>query len=73
VGGNDTILDFANGQDRIWLESDLWDGTPPPVATLLAEATLTETGLILALADGATLDIRGVFDTRLLVDDFLFV
>jgi Ca2+-binding RTX toxin-like protein len=73
VGGNDTILDFTNGQDRIWLESDLWDGTPPPVATLLAEATLTETGLILALADGATLDIRGVFDTRLLVDDFLFV
>jgi hypothetical protein len=43
------------------------------VAALLAEATSTETGLILALADGATLDIRGVFDSTLLADDFLFV
>jgi hypothetical protein len=40
---------------------------------LLAGATLSETGIVLAIADGMTLDIRGIFDTRLLVDDFLFV
>jgi Ca2+-binding RTX toxin-like protein len=72
-GGHDTIFDFTNGQDRIWLETDLWDGTAPPVSGFLAHATLTDAGVILALADGATLDIRGVFDTTLLTDDFLFV
>jgi Ca2+-binding RTX toxin-like protein len=72
-GGKDTISDFTNGQDRIWLEADLWGGTPPPVARLLEDATHTDTGVILALPGGATLDIRGVFDTSLLMDDFLFV
>jgi Ca2+-binding RTX toxin-like protein len=72
-GGQDTIQDFTNGQDRIWLEADLWGGTPPPVARLLEDATHTDTGVILALPGGATLDIRGVFDTTLLMDDFLFV
>ena len=73
VGGNDTLLDFTNGQDRIWLEADLWGGTPPPVSRLLAGATLTDTGIILTLGFGATLDIRGIFDTRLLMDDFQFI
>jgi Ca2+-binding RTX toxin-like protein len=73
TGGHDTILDFTNGQDRIWLEADLWGGTLPTVSALLTSASLTESGIILSLADGATLDIRGVFDRTLLTDDFLFV
>jgi Ca2+-binding RTX toxin-like protein len=71
-GGRDTILDFVNGQDRILLDADLWLGDPPEVDVLLAGATVTATGLSLALADGATLDIRGVFDASLLVDDIQF-
>jgi Ca2+-binding RTX toxin-like protein len=73
VGGHDVITDFTNGQDKILLEDDLWDGVPPSVAALLASVTVNDLGLTLALPDGGLLDIRGVFDATLLWDDFLFV
>jgi hypothetical protein len=38
----------------------------------LATATMTTAGLVLALPDGGLLDVRGVFDAALLVDDIEF-
>jgi Ca2+-binding RTX toxin-like protein len=72
-GGQDIISDFTNGQDRIRIDADLWAGLPVSIPDLLAGAAVTPTGLVLALPDGSTLDIRGVFDPNLLLDDFLFV
>jgi Ca2+-binding RTX toxin-like protein len=72
TAGRDVITDFTNGQDRIWLADDLWQDGPPDIAGLLAGATVTSTGLTLALAPGAALDIRGIFDASLLADDIQF-
>jgi Ca2+-binding RTX toxin-like protein len=73
AGGHDVLMDFTDGQDRIRMEADLWFGSPPSVADVLAGAVQSQTGIMIALPDGSTLDIRGVFDTKLLLDDFLFV
>jgi Ca2+-binding RTX toxin-like protein len=74
AGGTDTIADFTNGQDRFLLDRALWQGAPEPqIADLLAGAVVTATGLRLAIAEGAVLDIRGVFNASLLADDFQFL
>jgi Ca2+-binding RTX toxin-like protein len=73
AGGQDRIMDFQDGTDQIVLDADLWTGAPPDVADLLATAMVTETGLLLDLGQGATLDIRGIFDASLLVDDIMFL
>ncbi|WP_309667651.1 calcium-binding protein, partial [Tabrizicola sp.] len=73
--GHDVIVDFADNLDTIVLDAALWAGTAPSIEQLLASdnVTVTATGLILALASGATLDIRGIFDASLLVDDIVFL
>ncbi|MCX7287298.1 MAG: calcium-binding protein, partial [Rhodobacterales bacterium] len=73
TAGHDQISDFTNGQDRIILDAGLWAGDPPLVQDLLASATIGTTGVTLILGDGTTLDIRGIFDTSLLVDDIQFL
>ena len=73
TGGQDRITDFQDGADQIVLDAGLWEGAPPDVADLLATAVVTETGLMLDLGQGATLDIRGIFDASLLVDDIMFL
>ncbi|MBA3910782.1 MAG: hypothetical protein C0524_13120, partial [Rhodobacter sp.] len=72
-GGRDRVTDFANDVDTIAFDAALWDGAPPEIEMLLAGATVTATGLILNLPDGATLDIRGIFDASLLADDIVFL
>ena len=71
--GQDTIMDFTHGVDRIALDATLWDTPPPDLADLLATAMVTETGLFMDLGAGATLDIAGIFDASLLVDDIVFL
>ena len=71
--GRDTILDFADNVDEIRIDTPLWGGTAPSIEALLATASVTATGLTLNLADGATLDIRGIFDASLLADDIVFL
>jgi hypothetical protein len=66
-------LDFTNGQDKIWLEDYLWDGTPPAISTILAGVKQTEGGVILEIASGTTLEVFGVFDPSILADDILFI
>ena len=73
AGGMDVILDFEDGIDTIQIDPDLWTDTPPDLAALLTGATVTATGLVLNLADGATLDIHGVFDASVLADDIVFL
>ncbi|MDP3261459.1 MAG: calcium-binding protein [Tabrizicola sp.] len=70
--GHDRITDFTDDVDTLLLDRALWGGGPPTVTDLLASATVTETGVVLALGGGASLDIRGIFDASLLVDDIAF-
>ncbi len=72
--GEDVILDFTNDLDVIVLDAAAWGGAPPALAEILADANIVvgETGLILTLAPGHTLDIRGIFDASLLTDDIVF-
>ncbi|NJS40407.1 MAG: calcium-binding protein, partial [Rhodobacteraceae bacterium] len=72
-GGHDIILDFTNDVDTIVLERDLWTGPAPDLASLLAGATVTATGILLDLPEGGALDIRGIFNTTLLMDDIVFL
>ena len=67
------ITDFADGQDRIELAATLWAQGPPDVDALLATAQVTSAGVVLNLGTGAALDIRGIFDASLLVDDIQFI
>ena len=71
--GRDKVMDFADGVDRIALDTNLWDTARPDLADILATAVVTETGLFMDLGDGATLDIAGIFDASLLVDDIVFL
>ncbi|MFN4201853.1 MAG: calcium-binding protein [Tabrizicola sp.] len=71
-GGRDIVHDFENGVDRILLSSQLWNGAVPDVADLLSTSRVTGTGLIIDLGTAGALDIRGVFDPAVLIDDFLF-
>ena len=72
-GGADLVTDFRDGQDKITLALQLWDGPPPGIASLLSEATVTSTGLHLDFGGGNMLDIAGIFDANLLADDILFL
>ena len=71
--GRDLIRDFVDGTDKIALDRGLWGDDPPDAAGLLASATVTTTGLLLDFGDGNSLDIRGIFNATLLVDDILFL
>ncbi len=71
--GQDVILDFTDDQDSIVVDASVWGGAPLAMPDLLNAATMTATGLILALAPGHTLDIRGIFDASLLADDIVFL
>ena len=71
-GGRDIIADFEDGIDRILIDAALWGQGPPAAEDLLAGATVTATGLVLTFDNGASLDIRGIFDASLLVDDIVF-
>jgi hypothetical protein len=51
----------------------LWSGPPPSIASILAGAEVTLTGLHLDFGLGNTLDIAGIFNANLLSDDILFV
>ncbi|WP_431300716.1 calcium-binding protein [Tabrizicola sp. BL-A-41-H6] len=70
--GHDRITDFGDNVDTLLLDRALWDSGPPSLTELLASATVTDTGLVLALGSSASLDIRGIFDASLLVDDIAF-
>ncbi|WP_136645058.1 calcium-binding protein [Tabrizicola sp. YIM 78059] len=72
-GGQDVIMDFTDGQDRIVLDAGLWDGGPPAIDAIIAGAMVTSNGLVFDLGHGSALDIRGVFDASLLTDDILFL
>jgi Ca2+-binding RTX toxin-like protein len=72
-GGRDVISDFVNDLDTIALSRSLWSGVPPEISAVLAVAQVTATGVSLTLANGHTLDIRGVFDASLLLDDIVFL
>ncbi|MDM7933558.1 hypothetical protein [Tabrizicola sp.] len=71
--GRDVISDFEDGVDRILLDRALWPGEPPSLNDLLAGAMVTAAGVVLSLGEGNTLDIRGIFDASLLVDDIAFL
>ena len=71
--GADVVLDFQDDGDNISLDLDLWPAGAPTIADLLAGAIVTETGLRLDFGDGNTLDIAGIFDANLLLDDIMFV
>ncbi len=73
AGGHDVLGDFTDGIDRILVSADLWEGEPPGVADLLANARVTETGVVIDMGAAGSLDIRGIFDTSLLADDIQFV
>jgi hypothetical protein len=66
------ITDFRDLQDKIVLDLRLWSGPPPAVASLLAGAVVTQTGLHLDFGGGNALDIAGIFDANLLSDDISF-
>ncbi len=71
--GEDLITDFTDLQDKIYLDRQLWSGSPPTVANLLAAATVTSDGLHFDFGAGNTLDISGIFNANLLADDILFI
>ena len=71
--GADCISDFQDQQDKIVLDRALWGGVAPDVASILAGATVTDTGLHLDFGGGNSLDIPGIFDAHLLAGDILFL
>jgi serralysin len=73
VAGRDVISDFRDMEDKIVLDRTLWQGTAPTVASLLASALATEAGLQLNFGNGNTLDIHGIFNANVLVDDILII
>ncbi|MFC3085607.1 hypothetical protein [Tabrizicola soli] len=73
TGGCDVLADFTGGEDRILLSAALWPGDPPPLAALLAGATVTDSGLMLDFGAAGSLDIRGIFDATFLVDEIQFL
>ncbi len=72
-GGRDMISDFVNDVDTIGLSRSLWTGAQPGLSAVLAGAQVTATGVFLTLPNGHVLDIRGVFDPSLLLDDIVFL
>ena len=73
AGGADRITDFTDMQDKVLLDPHLWNGPPPALATLLAGAVVTESGLHFDFGSGNTLDIAGIFDANLLAGDILLM
>jgi Ca2+-binding RTX toxin-like protein len=71
--GNDKILDFTSGSDKIWLVDDLWGSAPQTIATLLAGAEVSDGWVTLNFNSGMSLEIAGIFDPSVLADDILFM
>jgi Ca2+-binding RTX toxin-like protein len=72
-GGLDVLADFQAGIDRILLNPALWSDGPPAVSAILDGAVITETGVVLDLGGGNTLDIQGIFNASLLADGIAFL
>lgn len=71
--GHDTVVGFTDGQDKIEIDRTIWDQPPPSVSALLASALVTNTGILIPLSDGNSLEIQGIFNPLLLADDIIFV
>ncbi|MDP3196162.1 calcium-binding protein, partial [Tabrizicola sp.] len=71
--GADVVADFRDNEDKIVLDRALWSGVAPTVASILSGATVTDAGLHFDFGNGNSLDIHGIFDANLLLDDILFM
>jgi Ca2+-binding RTX toxin-like protein len=72
-GGQDTINDFANNQDVIALDTELWTGGMTRQQLIATNAQVAGGSTLLDFGDGDTLLIRGVGTPQLLVDDIAFI
>lgn len=71
-GGNDRILAFALGEDRLRLDPRFSDSSPAAIAALLqaAVANVNENSVTLVFGTGNSLCIQGLSDAQALVGSF---
>lgn len=71
-GGNDVIVDFARGTDRLALDDGLWTGTYS-TSELLVFANVTSSGVMFDFGDGQSVLLSGLTSTTGLEADLLIV
>ena len=72
-GGRDTVTDFADNVDTLWLDDGLWSGSLTTEAVIATFAKVTADGVLFNFGNGQTLLIQGLADSASLIDDVLFI
>ncbi|MEM1129973.1 MAG: hypothetical protein AAGH83_05550 [Pseudomonadota bacterium] len=70
---NDTILDFANNKDEIWLDTELWTGDLTKRQVVDTFATEADGAVFLDFGDGDELLVVGLGNPGGLVNDIEFI
>ncbi|WP_373355279.1 M10 family metallopeptidase C-terminal domain-containing protein [Pseudoroseicyclus sp. CXY001] len=72
-GGTDTITDFSDNVDTIYIDRDLLRDPSMSERELAKSATTDQGGMTLALADGHSIRIENFYESDALADDLVLV
>ncbi|MCI5095609.1 MAG: hypothetical protein MRY77_04790 [Rhodobacteraceae bacterium] len=62
AGGDDTITDFAAGEDILLLGAQLWQAGENPFAALQDDVQVQDGNAVVDFGDGSTLTLTGISD-----------
>jgi serralysin len=71
-GGQDTVQDFQNNLDTLFIDETLFGGLDPEPLNLFDYASVVNGNLIIAIDEVTSLKINGFYNVTAILDDTVF-